>query len=106
MEELREKCSSLEQERDKDDDELAAKNQKLHKKADKYKSELIDAKRDASALKSQLQQALHDKVSSRAENCHVFRIKWSSSTVPFLLGPPRLRFLDQPINYSINQSVD
>jgi len=64
MEDLRVKCSSLEQVRDKDDKELTTKNEKLERKLDKYKTELGNAKRDISTLQSQLQQTRQDKVVS------------------------------------------
>ena len=62
---LQEQHSLLEQEaassRDRDD-ELTAKNRKLHKKIDNYKRELKQAKDDVSTLKSQLQQTRQDEV--------------------------------------------
>ena len=60
-EELRQKCSTLSQERDRDDD-VTTKNQKLRRKIDKCKSELADARRDVSTLESQLEQVRQEKV--------------------------------------------
>ena len=54
------------------DDEMSAKNRKLHKKIDKYKHELTEAKRHVSTLDSQLQQTRQDKVITQPWALHWF----------------------------------
>ena len=62
------------------DEEISAKNRKLHKKIDKYKQELNEAKRDFSTLNTQLEQTRQDKVINKlwASHCLFYKF-WQFS---------------------------